>query len=78
MQVDMSEILESGASNVESRTHQASFDWKSEIYSSPIMVSLASDKSSNLPGSAHVVLTLVSEEPPEGLSKLINHLNKTL
>lgn len=77
MQVDMSELVKPEAANSETKTHQP-FDWKSEIYNSPIMVSLSSEKSSSLPGSAHVVLTVVSEDPPEGLSKLINHLNKNL
>ena len=74
MQVDLSEITEAALKE----KAPPSYQWGSPQYTAAIAASTTSPKQPGQVGIAQVVLTVAAEEPPEGLARLLGHLNKCL
>lgn len=82
MQVDMSEILASSGSatprDVAGPAVEPAYAWRPEDYNPLIAVSTTTGKKAGQPGSAQLTLKVSTEDVPEGLARLIEHLNKCL
>lgn len=87
MQVDMSEVAalaapatapEKAAVIKPPLTEAAQFAWKPEEYRPAIQASTTTGKQPGQVGLAQVTLTVAAEEVPEGLARLLDHLNKCL
>ena len=81
--VDMSEISEAvlaEAQPKEAREKAAvpGYQWKPPEYRPLIAASTITGKQPGQVGIAQVTLTVTAEETPEGLAKLLTHLNKSL
>ncbi len=83
MQVDMSEIIK--AAEAEGKTNKSTaqtnvprYEWTPPENKSIIAASTTTGKKANEIGTAQITLKVTAEEPPEGLSRLLVHLNKNL
>ena len=83
MHVDMSEITEAALSESQQRktaekTGVPPLEWKPPEYKAMIATSTTTGKKPGQVGMAQVTLTVKAEPTPEGLARLLDHLNKVL
>ena len=81
MQIDLNALLETENEKqpiVDNESRNSKFEWKATDYKSQLSASTESGNQPKHAGTSQVVLTITKDETPEGLSKLINHLNKSL
>lgn len=83
MQVDMNEITRTALEEEKSdrsikKTSAQPYEWKSSEYQTLITTSTIKGKQPSDVGMAQVTLKVTAEEIPEGLARLLDHLNKCL
>lgn len=81
MQVDMSETAPPGGAKPEeppARGAAAAPGWRAPEYRPALAVSTTAGKQPGAPGMAHITLSIKAAETPEGLARLLEHLNKSL
>ncbi len=82
MQLDLNDILDTTkqqlAKSPKATATPVSYEWKRSVYNPAVMASTASGKQAGQSGTAQVVLIVEAVDPPEALSKLLDHLNKSL
>jgi hypothetical protein len=83
MQVDMNEItkdvlMEDNSKELKEKTSTQPYEWKSSGYQTLISTSTTTGKKPGEVGMAQVTLKVKAEEVPEGLARLLDHLNKCL
>lgn len=83
MQIDMSEItkaalMEDKSKKLKEKTSAQPYEWKPSEYQTMISTSTTKGKEPSGIGMAQVTLKVTAEEIPEGLAKLLDHLNKCL
>lgn len=83
MQVDMSEItkaalMEDKSKKLKEKTSAQPYEWKPSEYQTLISTSTTTGKKPSGIGMAQVTLKVTAEETPEGLARLLDHLNKCL
>lgn len=75
LQVDMSEITKAASKEKTRATH---YEWKPPEVKTFIAASTTTGKKPGDVGLAQVTLRVTAEETPEGLARLLDHLNKCL
>ncbi len=82
MQVDMSEINKTvemiEKQNDSMEKTNILYSWKAPEYQIPLATSTTTGKKPGEVGLAQVTLRVTTEETPEGLARLLDHLNKSL
>lgn len=80
MQVDMSEVtaLATPAKKAAKQPAAGTFAWQPETYRPILEAATTTGKQPGQPGLAQVTLTVAAEPVPEGLARLLDHLNKCL
>lgn len=74
MEVNLKEIIEA-ETKIDTPLKE---QWKSTKHLSLLIADTDSSKKPSESGIAQIILTLTSEDAPEGLSRIIDHLNKTI
>ncbi len=81
MQVDMNEVAKEALRQTKlsiKKTGAPPYEWKPQDYSAVIDASTTTGKKPGAVGLAQVTLKVTAEETPEGLARLLDHLNKCL